>query len=123
MPLLLLLLLVTIALECEAPFTDVDGFATGGRAAKPGDPMTGFGTPVEVALTGAEIFTCCAAGAAVVPAVSFGVSSPLYIPAAICACVCAWTSAWAIVQIQCKRNESDECHNDRIKNQETKIGR
>ena len=61
--------------------------------------MTGFGTPVEVALTGAAIAMfadCCAAGAAGVLAVSFGVTSPLYIPAAICACVCAWTRAWAV---------------------------
>ena len=74
---------------------DVDSLAavTGRPVAMPGDPMTGLGTPVDIALTGtgaiAIVAGCRATGAAVVLAVSFGVSSPLYMPAAICACVWA----------------------------------
>ena len=61
-------------------FTDLGRLVTGGPVVIAGDPMTGFGTPVGVALTGAEISMlvgCCLAGAAVVLAVSLGVSSPL----------------------------------------------
>ena len=91
-----------------ATFTDADRLVTAGPVVNAGDPITGFGTPVEVALTGATISILVdrAAGAAFVP--SLGVSSPLYIPAAICACVWAWTRAWAIVQFRMDNVDSSK---------------
>ena len=82
------LLLFVVSIGAAAEVADMDRLVTG--ADKPGDPMTGLGTPVDVALgaaIGALFMLEVATGALAV--VSFGVSSPLYIPAAICACVWA----------------------------------